>query len=1119
MSEKRQQPTPESAEGLGSPLEQQTEQHADRRGNAPTVEASNPEALTTAERQEILAFLREQISNTGLLSSKSLGDLDTDEKLIKQYEFFRTLNSIENLNTGNLTDDEQDPEPVEPTVQEMKEFLIEHDGRKQYMFRGVPKDVLKQEFEKVKRGLAADKSTVSAAHDENAPDPLRQQQRPLRSAPSSQPEAAQPEAIQSETAAPDTIQKNTAEHWETLTYEYNTKVTGTSKGVIRQIPAGWDEIKPVMMEKLKEPEPDAWAEVAQLESDIQDKYGVRIIRGGKTPQESAATLNALAETLEVMPKNKITGRVIAVQGLGIEHTDGTLDIRPNWSADQMAEYMTSKLGLNSGKQDRAEQKASQPKSTGKIPAGAAAAAAGVTAAAISGSAFAGSFKQPKVTYDENGQADLPGLRSESALKRAGLLNKEPNLEPELQEVPSGVAERGELLEQSDDILKESLDAARLKYVATKRALDEFGALNHLRNKIKLGGESKQRVAEALERAQTEYEQARTEFIGANLELHLREQAKLRTARFEEYVTTRAGAMDKARGWWTKLGEINYYESRKNRGKEIQNKTVAALAKAANLRTAISLGLLGSGIYAGATAAGAGVLLARRAYGSVGGTLGSKGLFEALRQARHAKPLTSEQLNDLNTVEEVERQIGLMEARAMLSGANEETLLSNRDFQALLAKQENLLAGRAAETPNGVAGVIQDSHKSSEAAFTKAQKSERRGRAATTAAALAVGAAVGGGAAAKAADYLTGAEQVSAPNGKSFEFQSPLYDNAGPASPDSIDRTELTFHGKGTGATVEVLNNDTYVTAGRRGIEGALQDLKRADPDKYKSMIEGIRSQYPGTQAKDSTLIHRAIKKLAEENGYTVDGRSNDLSRIHSARVVLSPDASGNLTIKLDKSSLDFMSEAHSAEPAAAGGGMETGNDQPVNDVVDQEPVVDTLRASRPANAAEVVDTLRASESAAEQKIGPEQIEVEKLDFNQLFPNGEQPESVAGAVPDQTEMRIQSIYESALTQTDRFDKTSDALKHLLKDDYSSFMKDQIKLDARALNRIQKFPVSQFMQEYAHSKELPPKQLVELRGLADSINELLVRSTDSQRTAIRSGTIRQLLIRLASERMSK
>jgi hypothetical protein len=706
-----------------------------------------------------------------------------------------------------------------------------------------------------------------------------------------------------------------------------------------------------------------------------------------------------------------------------------------------------------------------------------------------------------VTYNELGQADLPGLHSQETLQRAGILA--PEQEQSAAQTVEQEQEPGDLLKQIDLV---DLSEARTKYVKAKRALDEFSALSHLRNKMKLGGESKVRVTEALEQARQEYESARLEYIGANLELHLQEQTEMRKARFEEYVTMNAGAMDKARGLWNKLGNVNYFEYRKNQGKEIQNRVGATLAKAANIRTAISLGLLGTGLYAGATAAGAGILLARRSYGGFGSAMGSKSLFEQIRMAKNNRPISADQFSNLHTVEEVQNQMAALEARAMLSGQNEEKLLENSDYQALLRVQDYLLTERVQYDASKASESLQGSFKSSEEAITQAQKAEKRGRAKTTAAALAAG-VVGAGGVAKAVEYWNGEQpEVSVKTGSGDRHLSPEK-SADLGKPEGI---ELTHYGKGTGATIEVEGNNTFVTAGNRGIEGALQDLKRQDPEKYKGMINWIKEQYPGTQAKDSTLIHRAVKKLAEQNNFTVDGGGKDLSRVDFAKVVLKPTADGQFELQLDKPSLNFMDD----------NGNNAGVSEPDQVVIESQPdklPIDTLRAV-PDDAP--IDTLRrVGETAAENKIGPEEVEVEKLDFKNLIPESENSNSIYNIAGEAAESRTNNTYELALSQVDQYPKTSDALKHLLKDDYTAFMKEKIQLDARVINRLQKFPVSQFMQEYAHSKEIPPKQLMELRGLADSINDLLVRSSDSERTAIRSGTIRQLLIRLASERLNK
>ncbi|MBX4187530.1 MAG: hypothetical protein KW793_00120 [Candidatus Doudnabacteria bacterium] len=152
-------------------------------------------------------------------------------------------------------------------------------------------------------------------------------------------------------------------------------------------------------------------------------------------------------------------------------------------------------------------------------------------------------------------------------------------------------------------------------------------------------------------------------------------------------------------------------------------------------------------------------------------------------------------------------------------------------------------------------------------------------------------------------------------------------------------------------------------------------------------------------------------------------------------------------------------------------------------------------------------------------IGPEKIENETLDFEQLKHLGAnipirdiiEPGSVDATL-------IDTEFDKVLEQLSDKKKTTDALKELMQKQYKVFMNEELKLDARSLNKIQDMQTTEFMSFY-NNPETSPAQLREYKGVADTVNKFLETSSFSKQEIYKRDSIRKILLRIASGRAMK
>lgn len=281
-----------------------------------------------------------------------------------------------------------------------------------------------------------------------------------------------------------------------------------------------------------------------------------------------------------------------------------------------------------------------------------------------------------------------------------------------------------------------------------------------------------------------------------------------------------------------------------------------------------------------------------------------------------------------------------------------------------------------------------------------------------------------------------------------------------------------------GVKVEAENiQPSTVKISSRGIEGTLIDLVKNDPQ--SATAKWLEKEYPGMDYKSA--IHKKVLELAKENGYSVDGAGNDLSDLAKGNIVVNSDGS----FSLEKESLDFI-EQKSPTPQAMADNM---------DRIEYAP-----------------------------HIGPENLENESLDFEQL--KGGQ---VADIISDESSPDVpasetysaadkEAAFEKTYDELSSKKKTSDALKELMQKQYKQFMKEDLNLDARSLNKIQSLKTTEFMSFYTNN-ETSPALLKEYKGLADTINKYLENGGYNRREDFKEESIRKILLRIAAERIGK
>lgn len=623
-------------------------------------------------------------------------------------------------------------------------------------------------------------------------------------------------------------------------------------------------------------------------------------------------------------------------------------------------------------------------------------------------------------------------------------------------------------------LKDRLEKAREKYVEAKKVLSEHQQLLSIRKL--LSGQSKETVAAAFEQAQVEYNQCRAEYVGANTEKYLQEKIDLNRAHLEEYGKLDKNLVNQTQRLWNWMGELNLNNLRSKESRDKQGDLKKSIERAFSVRNvgraAVMTLLLTTGAYWSAIGARAAT-----------GFLSTRGLSEDVRQARVAKAIPLEEIAEIQTLPELQVQFNRLATLPHFDGhelGNVEERF--KDEFAAIAKREKELIEAMPEAER--ARILQEQGNLSEKARDRAIEKQKSGKRKTTAIGAAAGAVVGG--------WATYAQTDGSIMRKAAKAAGRLFGGADPlerASSKVKKAVEIMRNGRPTGASMEVLpSGDSVIHAGKRGVEGAISDLRTTDPEKYKGMMSWIREQYPGTKANDGALIHRIVTRMAEERGFSVDGASNNLSDIDAATVKLASTGDGKFALSLGE--VDFDDTPDMYKPSGPGPGD---------------------------GASAAPDSASLAESSTPDLSNIEQINTRTSDFQ---PDPSRIETISADAAQNVETAEEVSYVKVLRSVADYDKSSDALKHILHKDYGQFMGEKVGIPAKEINKIQGLKVTDFMKFYSDDtarEVISEGQIKKYRILADSIVSLLEKASPAQREVIKQGSLRNLLIRLATERI--
>ncbi|MDP3740742.1 MAG: hypothetical protein Q8R08_00250 [bacterium] len=146
------------------------------------------------------------------------------------------------------------------------------------------------------------------------------------------------------------------------------------------------------------------------------------------------------------------------------------------------------------------------------------------------------------------------------------------------------------------------------------------------------------------------------------------------------------------------------------------------------------------------------------------------------------------------------------------------------------------------------------------------------------------------------------------------------------------RTELVHNGKATGAYIETKDGQIVVHAGKRGIEGALLDMKGTP--QYEKMMNWLEENYssetPGADNTPGALVHRYVLEFANENELTIGGGGPaDLNQSIGAELEIDPESG---EIEMDKGDIRFLGETTPSSSPPSHGGESAGTLSRVADI-------------------------------------------------------------------------------------------------------------------------------------------------------------------------------------------
>ncbi|MFZ5364932.1 MAG: hypothetical protein ACOZBH_01880 [Patescibacteria group bacterium] len=266
----------------------------------------------------------------------------------------------------------------------------------------------------------------------------------------------------------------------------------------------------------------------------------------------------------------------------------------------------------------------------------------------------------------------------------------------------------EILSADQQEKKGLLDTAREKFVEAARKLKKYeglrGCLRRLRDRFEAAD-----AINAHQEAKHNYIESRAEFVGDSVEKHLKESMALADKQAEAFAADR-GWGRKFYDSYKKLGEWNLTKL----GWEPKGRIGRLVARAASVRTAISLGLLAGGSVlaaTGAAAAAGGIFVARRALGGLGAGVGSYDLMKMVADRKLSGEVNDDKLKQM-PVDEIRKRLEYFEAAAPLSGKkpseidfyNKLAIEYSARIKSDLSAAEHSLKTEAAEPPTSFENI-------------------------------------------------------------------------------------------------------------------------------------------------------------------------------------------------------------------------------------------------------------------------------------------------------------------------------------------------------------------------------------------------------------------------------
>lgn len=436
--------------------------------------------------------------------------------------------------------------------------------------------------------------------------------------------------------------------------------------------------------------------------------------------------------------------------------------------------------------------------------------------------------------------------------------------------------------------------------------------------------------------------------------------------------------------------------------------------------------------------------------------------------------------------ELEQALGVLESRAVLAGKSIKDLEQEDElYREVLglwrAELQQKAERKEATKPDEIESFLQNQLNRADENLQRELKTEKEKGTAGKALGVLVGSAVGSGFLARVLGYKTALREagvgklrpeevgvkkpevgIKRPEElgiKKSEIEIKKPEEIGVKRPEvEVKRPE-----------VEVKGEQMIVHAGRRGIEGALLDLKDAEPEKYQKMLRWLEENYsskaPGGNTPDK-LIHRFMLDYADEHEFTIGGGGQDLNRIFGAEIGVSPQGEVNI----DPGKLEFMRVAKEGIPS---------------------PVKPSLK--------EFISP-EAKPPISEMKIGAPL----ELTPEQLGKTAQIPEMFKYQPP---ESPLPPAGEAVDLST--FTKTSDALIAVLGEKYPEFINGVLRISPEHLNEIQNKTLAEFLDYYqgaaATSEEIEGK----FGGFAE-ILDLHIKTNHLSESYLRAKKIRDFVL---------